>query len=48
MSLNPGNIPLLSCPQVEVSQLVISSDVSVEWVCFAQFDGHVEVESPLE
>ena len=48
MSLNPGIVPLLSCPQVEVSWLVLGSDVSIEWVCFAQFAGHVEVGSPLE
>ena len=43
MSLNPDIVPLLSCPQVEVSQLVLGSDVSVEWVCFAQFAGRVEI-----
>ena len=48
MSVNPGIVPLLSCPRVEVSQLVLGSDVSVKWVCFAQFAGHVGVESPLE
>ena len=30
MSLNPDIVPLLSCPRVEVSWLVLGSDVSVE------------------
>ena len=48
MSLNPGIIPLLSCPRVEVSRLVLGSDVLVEWVYFTRFAGHVGVEFPLE
>ena len=35
MSLNPGIVLLLSCPQVEVSRLVLGSDVSVEWVLYS-------------
>ena len=32
MSLNPGIVSLLSCPQVEVSRLVLGLNVSVQWV----------------
>ena len=39
MSLNPGIVPLLSCPLVEVSQLVLGSNVLVQWVYFARFAG---------
>ena len=47
MSLNPDIVPLLSCPRVEVSRLVLGSDISVQWVCFAHFAGCIGVEFPL-